>query len=63
LHRWFGTAAAVWSVAVAVFSEVDERRGVRSRGSRLLLLAGVLLVSTAAHFGGLMVHGKGFYDW
>jgi hypothetical protein len=29
----------------------------------VLLLAGVLLTAVAAHLGGLMVHGKDFYDW
>jgi uncharacterized membrane protein/mono/diheme cytochrome c family protein len=63
LHRWIGTAAGAWAVGIAVVSEVDARRGVRSWWTRVLLLVGVLLVSVAAHFGGLMVHGKDFYDW
>jgi uncharacterized membrane protein len=63
LHRWIGTAAGAWAVGIAVVSEVDARRGVRSWSTRVLLLIGVLLVSVAAHFGGLMVHGKDFYDW
>jgi mono/diheme cytochrome c family protein len=63
LHRWLGTLAGVWAVALAGFAEADARRGVRSRSTRGLLFSGVLLVSIAAHFGGLMVHGKDFYNW
>jgi hypothetical protein len=63
LHRWIGTVAGGWTVALAVSSEVDARRGLRSWRTRVLLLAGVLLVGVTAHFGGLMVHGKDFYDW
>jgi hypothetical protein len=63
LHRWFGTVAGLWAVTLAIPSELDSRRGIRSWGTRLLLLAGVALVSIAAHLGGLMVHGKDFYDW
>jgi mono/diheme cytochrome c family protein/uncharacterized membrane protein len=63
LHRWFGTMAAAWAVAVAVWSEVGARRGTRSWAARALLLVGALLVGVTAHLGGLMIHGKGFYDW
>jgi uncharacterized membrane protein len=63
LHRWLGTAAGACAVAVAVFSEVDARRGVRRWGTRALLLAGALVVGLTAHLGGLMVHGEGLFDW
>ena len=63
LHRWIGTIAGVWAIALAIVSERDSRRGVRSGSTRVLLLPGVLLVSLAAHLGGLMVHGKDFYAW
>jgi uncharacterized membrane protein len=63
LHRWLGTAAAACAVALAVSSERDVRRGARGWATRLLLLAGVLLVGLAAHFGGLMVHGRHFLRW
>jgi hypothetical protein len=62
-HRWLGTAAAAWSVAIAASSELDARRGARSAATRALLLAGVVLVGVTAHLGGLMVHGRDFYDW
>jgi mono/diheme cytochrome c family protein/uncharacterized membrane protein len=63
LHRWFGTTAGAWAVVLAVCSELDARRGVRRWWTRVLLLAGAVLVGVAAHFGGLMVHGRGVYDF
>jgi mono/diheme cytochrome c family protein len=63
LHRWLGTLAAGCAIALAVASELDARRGVRTKTTRGLMLAGVLLVSITAHFGGLMIHGKDFFDW
>jgi hypothetical protein len=63
LHRWIGTGAGAWAVALAIRSELDVRRGVRSWSTRALLLVGVLMVGVAAHLGGLMAHGQGFFDW
>jgi uncharacterized membrane protein len=63
LHRWLGTLAAGFAIALVVSSEVDVRRGLRNRTTQVLLLVGVLLVSLTAHFGGLMVHGSDFFDW
>ena len=63
LHRWIGTITGLWAVTLAISSEVDVRRGERSRNTRFLLLAAILLVSVTAHFGGLLVHGRDFYDW
>jgi hypothetical protein len=50
-------------VILAVFSEIDSRRGVRSWWFRLLLLLVALLVVVAGHFGGLLVHGEDYFDW
>jgi hypothetical protein len=63
LHRWLGTAAGLWSLATAIHSERDERRGVRSPFTRVLLFAGALLVGLAGHFGGMLTHGEDFLDW
>jgi Planctomycete cytochrome C len=63
LHRWLGTAAGLWVVATAFFSEQDARRGVRSRRTRGLLFVGALLIGLTAHFGGILVHGQDFFDW
>jgi uncharacterized membrane protein len=62
-HRWLGTAIGVGSVILAVFSEIDSRRGVRSWWFRLLLLLVALLVAAAGYFGGLLVHGEDYFDW
>jgi mono/diheme cytochrome c family protein/uncharacterized membrane protein len=62
-HRWLGTAAGLWAVGVALLSEVESRRGRRSRLFRLLLCAGALLAGAAAHLGGTLVHGETFFDW
>jgi hypothetical protein len=50
-------------VILAVLSEIDSRRGVRSWRFRLLLLLVALLVAAAGHLGGLMVYGEGYFDW
>jgi uncharacterized membrane protein/mono/diheme cytochrome c family protein len=62
-HRWLGTAVGVGSVILAVFSEIDSHRGVRSWRVRLLLLLAALLVVVAGYFGGLLVYGKDYFDW
>jgi hypothetical protein len=63
LHRWVGTAAGAFAVVTAILSERDAGRGVRSGYVRVLILVSVLLVAVAAHFGGLLMHGKDFFDW
>jgi len=62
-HRWLGTAIGAGSVILAVLSEIDGRRGVRSWRFRLLLFLVALLVVMAGYFGGLMVYGEGYFDW
>jgi len=62
-HRWSGTAAGAWVVVTAACAGRDARRGVRSRGVRVALAVGVLLVVAAAHAGGLLAHGRDFFDW
>jgi hypothetical protein len=61
-HRWLGTATAVGSVILAVLSEMDNHRGVRSWTFRLLLVLVALLVAVAGHFGGLLVHGVDYFE-
>ena len=63
LHRWLGTAACLWTLAVAVVLETDTRRQRRSILFRLMLGIGALLVSATGHFGGMLVHGDDFFDW
>jgi mono/diheme cytochrome c family protein/uncharacterized membrane protein len=62
-HRWLGTIAAVWLVISALCAERDARQGVRSRGLRLMLMSGVLIVGLTAHFGGLLARGQDFFTY
>jgi hypothetical protein len=62
-HRWLGTFVGVWVIGTALGARWDARRGVRSRGVRAALVVGILLVVVTAHFGGLMAHGRDFFDW
>jgi uncharacterized membrane protein len=63
LHRWLGTAAALWACVTAACSEWDARRGVRGWGTRGLLFGGAALIGLAAHFGGMLAQGEDFFDW
>jgi hypothetical protein len=64
LHRWTGTATALWTIGTGLLSEWDERRGVRSQWFRASLFLGALLVAATDHFGGVLVHGEDFFtDW
>jgi mono/diheme cytochrome c family protein/uncharacterized membrane protein len=63
LHRWLGTAAGVCAAAIALASERQSRRGRRSPLFRFVLIAGAALVAITAHFGGVLVHGRSFFDW
>jgi mono/diheme cytochrome c family protein/uncharacterized membrane protein len=62
-HRWVGTMTGVWVIGTALWAERDARRGVRSRGVRVALVIGIVLVAATAHLGALMVHGSDFLDW
>jgi hypothetical protein len=62
-HRWLGTFAGVWVIGTALGARWDARRGVRSRCVRAALGVGILLVVATAHAGGLMAHGRDFFDW
>jgi hypothetical protein len=63
-HRWVGTFAGVWVIGVALWAWRDARRGVRSPGVRVALVAvGIPLVALTAHVGGLIAHGSDFLDW
>jgi uncharacterized membrane protein len=63
LHRWIGTVAGVLAVGVALLSEVDARRGVRSPLFRIMLFLCALLVSAAGHLGGTLVYGESYFNW
>jgi hypothetical protein len=61
LHRWIGTATALWAVVTAIFSEVDACRGSRSWLARMLLFGAAVFVGLSAHYGGVLVHGEDFF--
>lgn len=63
IHRWLGTAAGMWVIGTALGAGRDARTGVRSRGVQMALIVGILLVVATAHAGGLMAHGRDFFDW
>jgi hypothetical protein len=62
-HRWLGTFAGVWMIGTTLGARRDARRGVRSWSVRAALGVGILLVVATAHAGGLMAHGRDFFDW
>jgi hypothetical protein len=53
----------VLAVAIALLSEVDARRGLRSWLFRNALFLGALLVSVAGHLGGTLVYGDDYFSW
>lgn len=63
VHRWLGTAAGVLVIVTAVGVERDARRGARSGWVRASLAVAVALTAGAAHFGGLLMHGRDFFNW
>jgi hypothetical protein len=63
LHRWAGTAAGLWALATALFSERDAHRHRRSLLFRITLWSGTLLTGAAGHLGGTLVHGDDFFNW
>jgi hypothetical protein len=63
-HRWLGTTTGAWVIGTALWTAREARRGSGSRGVRVaLVVVGVLLVAAVAHVGGLMAHGRDFFDW
>jgi hypothetical protein len=59
----FRKRAVLAALAAAVLSERDARRSRRSWSARNLLAAAALLVALTGHFGGLMAHGRDFFEW
>ncbi|MBN9119646.1 MAG: hypothetical protein J0I06_10910 [Planctomycetes bacterium] len=62
-HRCLGTITGVWVIFAAWCSRRDARRGARSSCGRIALAVSVLLVVATAHAGGLLAHGREFFDW
>jgi hypothetical protein len=63
LHRWLGTVAGLWTLAIAGASETDAHWGRRSWVFRALLWTGALLIGAVGHLGGTLVHGEAFFNW
>jgi uncharacterized membrane protein/mono/diheme cytochrome c family protein len=63
LHRWIGTLAGIWLIAILYWSEKDSQVGRRTNVFRALLLIGCLLIGLSGHLGGTLVHGKDFFDF
>jgi len=65
VHRWLGTTVAVWSIIIAIFSELSVRSsGRKYRGWYLAtLVVGAALVGVTGHFGGTLIFGIGYYSW
>src|SRR5262249_35426080 len=63
VHRWLGTVTGVCVIVAAWCARRDARRGVRSSCGRITLVVSVLLVTVTAHAGGLLVHGRDFFQW
>lgn len=61
LHRWLGTATAIWAIGTVLLSEWDVRRGLRSHWFRAWSMIGALLVGISGHLGGVLVHGEDFF--
>lgn len=59
VHRWTGTITALVAVGMAITRWRLDHQGTTGRlvAHRLVVIVGVVLVSIAGHFGGLLVHG------
>jgi uncharacterized membrane protein len=62
-HRWVGVAASGLALLAAMLGAgVGERMStVRVMVYRLTLLGAAVTVGVAGHFGGMLVHGEGYY--
>jgi uncharacterized membrane protein/mono/diheme cytochrome c family protein len=63
IHRWAGTGTGAWVIVAALWTWWDARRGVRTWSARLALGVAIVLVVGTAHAGGLLAHGRDFFDW
>lgn len=61
LHRWFGVAGvSAATLAVLLGALARDRTGRLLAAYRLALLASAIAVGVGGHFGGTLVHGRGF---
>ena len=60
-HRWLAVSALITSSLAALVSPLAARPvGWARLAYRLLLVVAAVLVSLAAHQGGILVHGEGY---
>lgn len=65
-HRWLGSAAFLWAIALVILMERAGRGPRRSRwlwAYRIALFGGAVLVGVTGHFGGMIVHGTEYLRW
>lgn len=62
LHRWIGTSAGAFAPVAAILAERDSRRGERTGITRGAILLGAAVVGVAAHYGGLLTYGSGYFN-
>lgn len=66
IHRWFGTATAVWLILTLILSESCRKEGASPRSRhwfRLSLFLGAALVMTTGFFGGSLLYGIKHYAY
>lgn len=63
VHRWLGTATGAIVIVATLCAWRDARRGARGWSGRATLVVGMVLVVATAHAGGLLAHGRDFFDW
>jgi len=65
LHRWLGVATALGTLVLAWLSERRFRGAApgADRAFRVALVACAVLVGIAAHFGGTLVYGEGYWSF
>ena len=63
IHRWTGTATAIWGVFCAWIASQSARNKQFLISYRATLLVGALLVSISGHFGGMLVFGANYFKF
>jgi len=63
IHRWTGTATAIWGVLCAWIASQSVSKKHLLMYYRAALFIGALLVSIAGHFGGVLVFGADYFKF
>ena len=64
-HRWLGTGAALWALAILYTSETSRRTNDpgRRRAYLFLLFAGAALIGATGYLGGSLIYGIDHLMW